>query len=84
MLEIRNVKVYGLEESIIASGYPFRTDLPSGFMLNMRITTSFLQLKTIWEQRHNHKLDEWKDFCKFIENLSYFKEICLSKEIHES
>ena len=34
MLKISNVKVYGLEESIIASGYPFRTDLPSD-MKNM-------------------------------------------------
>lgn len=29
MLEIRNAMVYGLHESIVASGYPMRTDLPA-------------------------------------------------------
>lgn len=29
MIQITNVKVYGLDESVIASGYPMRTDLPN-------------------------------------------------------
>jgi hypothetical protein len=30
--------------------------------------------------RRNHKLDEWVEFCKWIETLPYFKEICIEVE----
>lgn len=43
--------------------------LPSGFVLGATMTTNYRQLKTIYHQRKNHKLDEWKDFCKWIESL---------------
>ena len=28
-------------------------------------------LANIYKSRKNHKLDEWVDFCKWIENLPY-------------
>lgn len=43
--------------------------LPCGFVLGATMTTNYRQLKTIYHQRKNHKLDEWKDFCKWIESL---------------
>lgn len=43
--------------------------LPSGFVLGATMTTNYLQLKTIYSQRKNHKLKEWKEFCNWIENL---------------
>lgn len=43
--------------------------LPSGYMKWMGISTNYLQLKTIYKQRKNHKLDEWKYFCNWIEGL---------------
>lgn len=42
---------------------------PMGLELTARITTNYLQLRTIWKQRRNHKLQEWRDFCKWIETL---------------
>ena len=45
------------------------TNLPSGYMKWMGISTNYLQLKTIYKQRKNHKLQEWKDFCAWIETL---------------
>ncbi len=54
------------------------SNIPSGFELTARITSNFLQLKTIHNQRHNHKLEEWHIFCDWIESLDYFKELCLS------
>jgi hypothetical protein len=48
---------------------------PMGLELTARITTNYLQLKTIWNQRHNHKLTEWKDFCRFIESLPFAPEL---------
>lgn len=49
---------------------------PMGLELTMRISTNYLQLKTIYEQRKNHRLKEdWGEFCKWIENLPYFREL---------
>ncbi|MCP4254995.1 MAG: hypothetical protein GY775_16635 [Candidatus Scalindua sp.] len=52
-------------------------NLPMGFMMWMGISTNYLQLKTIYLQRKNHKLDEWRQFCKWIEELPMFKELIL-------
>lgn len=48
---------------------------PSGLQLTARITTNYLQLKTIYAQRKNHFLPEWKVFCKWIESLPKVKEL---------
>jgi hypothetical protein len=45
--------------------------LPSGFVLGATMTTNYRQLKTIYYQRKNHKLNEWKEFCKWIEKLPH-------------
>jgi hypothetical protein len=34
-------------------------------------------LKTIYYQRKNHKLPEWREFCQWIEELPYFKDLVL-------
>ena len=44
-------------------------ELPSGYLKWMGISTNYLQLKTIYSQRRYHKLQEWQDFCKFLETL---------------
>ena len=48
---------------------------PCGLKLTARMTTNYLQLKTIYHQRKNHRLQEWQDFCKWIETLPYAKEL---------
>ena len=53
---------------------------PAGFMLTARLTTNYRCLKNIWRQRRNHRLPEWREFCKWIETLPYAKElICYEK-----
>ncbi|HZK00583.1 MAG TPA: hypothetical protein VFC79_11270, partial [Tissierellaceae bacterium] len=48
------------------------SNLPMGFELTIGISTNYLQLKTIYNQRKNHKLKEdWGEFCKMIETLPY-------------
>ena len=42
---------------------------PAGFTLTAGMTTNYRQLKTIYAQRKNHRLPEWKEFCGFIETL---------------
>lgn len=43
--------------------------IPSGFRLWASMTTNYLQLKTIYSQRKNHKMSDARDFCKWIETL---------------
>lgn len=50
-------------------------NVPSGIELTAHITTNYGQLKTIYMQRYNHKLPEWRDFCKRIILLPDFKEL---------
>lgn len=54
-------------------------NIPAGFQLTARMTTNYRQLKTIYRQRKDHRLPEWREFCKWIEALPYFKEIVLGE-----
>ena len=42
---------------------------PCGFKLIAGMTTNYRQLKTIYSQRRNHRLPEWREFCEWIETL---------------
>lgn len=44
---------------------------PCGFKLTAGMTTNYRQLKTIYAQRKNHRLPEWRAFCKWIETLPH-------------
>jgi hypothetical protein len=50
-------------------------NLPMGFLLWFTISTNYAQLKTIYRQRRHHRLDEWQDFCDWIETLPRAKEL---------
>ena len=54
-------------------------NIPAGFELTAGMTTNYRQLKTIYYQRKNHRLPEWREFTKWIETLPKFKEICLGE-----
>ena len=47
---------------------------PAGFELTARLTTNYRSLRNVYQQRKNHRLPEWREFCKWIEELPYFKE----------
>lgn len=49
-------------------------NIPSGFELTARMTTNYRQLKTIYFQRKNHRLIEWRGFCMWIEKLPFMGE----------
>jgi len=54
--------------------------VPSGLRLTAGITTNYLQLKTIYHQRKDHRLPEWREFCKWIEALP-FSGLITGKEL---
>lgn len=42
---------------------------PAGFEITAGMTTNYRQLKTIYHQRKNHRLPEWREFCEWIKTL---------------
>ena len=45
--------------------------LPLGFHLTANVELNYEVLANIYRQRKNHKLDEWRELCKWIETLPY-------------
>lgn len=57
------------------------SDCPMGAELFVRVSTNYKQLQTIYWQRKDHKLKEdWGEFCKFVEQLPYAKELIIGDE----
>ena len=44
---------------------------PAGFKLTARMTTNYRCLRNIYIQRRNHRLPEWRAFCRWVETLPY-------------
>ena len=54
---------------------------PTGLKLTARMTTNYRQLKTIYHQRKNHTLPEWRKFCQqLVDEFPMFKELCLGDD----
>lgn len=45
--------------------------LPSSYNQTRNVMMNYEVLANIYKSRKNHKLDEWREFCKWIESLSY-------------
>lgn len=53
---------------------------PCGMILTARMTTNYRQLKTIYRQRKNHRLPEWREFCRWIEEELPMSELITGSE----
>ena len=51
--------------------------LPSSYNQKRTVQLNYQVLWSMYQARKNHKLDEWREFCKWVEGLQYFKEIYL-------
>lgn len=56
--------------------------LPSSYNQRRTIMLNYEVLANIYESRKNHKLDEWRELCKWIESLPYSEII--TGEVKES
>ena len=45
--------------------------LPSSYNQTRNVMLNYEVLANIYRQRKNHKLDEWREFCEWIETLPY-------------
>ena len=48
--------------------------LPMSYLYFSTFDLNYETLFSIYHQRKNHKLDEWREFCRWIETLPYMKE----------
>ena len=53
--------------------------LPSSYNQTRNVMLNYEVLANIYRQRHGHKLDEWREVCKWIESLPY-SELIIGKE----
>lgn len=81
--EVERLKKIYLDEQTPENYLTLLYNVPTGFRLTARMTTNYRQLKTIYQQRKNHRLPEWKAFCAWCEELPYFKEICIDPCVKE-
>ena len=54
--------------------------LPTSYNQKRTVMLNYEVLTNIYESRKNHKLDEWREFCKWIERLPYSELITGGKE----
>lgn len=56
--------------------------LPESFLQMRTIDTNYAELRNIYFQRKNHRLQDWHKICEWIETLPYAQElICYNKDI---
>ena len=58
--------------------------LPSSYNQLRTVTMSYENLRNMYEQRKNHKLDEWRDFCNTIEKVLPYSNWITDKKEDES
>ena len=54
--------------------------LPSSYNQKRTVMLNYEVLSNMYRSRKNHKLDEWRTFCKWIESLPYAKELITDGE----
>ena len=55
--------------------YKLKNKLPEGFLQKRTVNVNYQSWLNIYNQRKNHKLEQWEQICKMIFNLPYFIEL---------
>ena len=85
---IMSDKDYRQSKDVVAKGRELLKEMyleilytnPAGFELTAKMTTNYRQLKTIYQQRKDHRLPEWREFCKWVETLPHSEFIVGDKK----
>lgn len=54
--------------------------LPSSYNQKRTVQLNYQVLRNMYYARRNHKLDEWVEFCEWIETLLYAKELICNEQ----
>lgn len=81
-----NIKCFGKKDKEI--WWQMIQLLPSSYNQTRNVMLNYEVLANIYRQRKGHKLDEWREFCKWIESLPYSEliigDIILQMKIQQS
>ncbi len=85
--DYRNIYINYNPDDFEIKGCPSKKDiwwqmiqlLPSSYNQTRNVMMNYEVLANIYRQRKNHKLDEWREVCKWIESLPY-SEMITGKE----
>ena len=72
-----DIMVYNADTNQKAFWWQIIQMLPSSFNQKRTVTLNYEVLLNMYHARRNHRLDEWRTFCGYIEAMPYFAEICL-------
>ena len=75
LLNVRKEGIAVTDETLKEARLEMLYNAPLGFELTAAMTTNYLQLKTILQQRRNHLLPDWQVVCDWIETLPRFLEL---------
>lgn len=53
--------------------------LPESYNQKRTVMLNYQVLWNMYQARKNHKLDEWKEFCKWVETLPHFMDIFVNQ-----
>lgn len=83
IMEINKAILYFKQEKDMTDWWQIIQLLPSSYNQTRNVMMNYEVLANIYKSRKDHKLDEWRKFCKWIEELPYSKLIIGDKEISE-
>lgn len=78
--EMEKIRLEYIETKDKSLWYDLIQLLPSSYNQMRTCTLNYETLINIYKSRKNHKLDEWRSFCKWIETLPYAKELITAEE----
>ena len=83
IMEINKAILYFKQEKYMTDWWQIIQLLPSSYNQTRNVMVNYEVLANIYKSRKDHKLDEWRDFCKWIKELPYSELIIGDKEIIE-
>lgn len=75
LLKVRKEGIAVSDDMLKEARLEMLYNAPLGFELTAAMTTNYLQLKTILQQRRHHALPDWQCVCDWIESLPMFLEL---------
>lgn len=78
--ELENIRLRYLETKDKADWYDIIQLLPSSYNQMRTCTMTYENLINMYHARKNHKLDEWHDFCDWVQSLPYADELICNIE----
>jgi len=78
--EMEKIRLRYIENKKKEDWYDLIQLLPSSYNQMRTCTLNYETLINIYFARRSHKLEEWHDFCRWIETLPYAKELIIGEE----